>query len=165
MTYRLHGDSFGNFPRRIGKYGMRGGKHSANSTNTKLVIKYIEELLKVNIKKMAVRSALTLTVLMIGALANAETYHVTLLKPSLIAGKELKPGDYTVEVNNDRAVISHGKQSVETKVKTETSDRKYSSTTVRYEMQGEKYKVQEIGIGGTHTKLVVTGDGTAAGAL
>jgi len=119
----------------------------------------------VNIKTMAVRSALTITVLAMGALAQAETYHVTLLKPSVVAGTELKPGEYTVEVNNDKAVISHGKQSVETKVKTETADKKYSSTTIRYEMQGEKYKVQAIGIGGTKTRLVIEDGGTAAGAL
>ena len=116
-----------------------------------------------NIKTMAVRSALTLTVLAMGALAQAETYHVTLLKPSVVAGKELKPGDYKVEVNNDKAVISHGKQSIEAKVKTETADKKYGSTTVRYEMEGDKYKVQEIGIGGTKTKLVIGEGGTAAG--
>jgi hypothetical protein len=118
-----------------------------------------------NIKKMAVRSALTLTVLVMGALAQAETYHVTLLKPSMVAGKELKPGEYKVEVTNDKAVISHGKQSVETKVKTEAADKKYDSTTVRYEMDGDKYKVQEIGIGGTKKKLVLSDSGTAAGAL
>src|SRR5579862_4771376 len=94
------------------------------------VLSYIEELFKMNIKTMAVRSALTLTVLALGALAQAETYHVTLLKPSIVAGKELKPGDYKVEVNADKAVISHGKQSVETSVKTEAADKKYSSTTV-----------------------------------
>lgn len=116
-----------------------------------------------NIKTMAVRSALTLTVLAMGALAQAETYHVTLLKPSVVAGKELKPGEYKVEVNNDKAVISHGKQSIEAKVKTEMADKKYGSTTVRYEMEGDKYKVQEIGIGGTKTKLVIGEGGTAAG--
>ena len=117
-----------------------------------------------NIKTMAVRSALTLTVLAMGALAQAETYHVTLLKPSVVAGKELKPGDYKLEVNNDKVVISHGKQSVEAKVKTEAADKKYSSTTVRYEMDGDKYKVQEIGIGGTKTKLVI-GEGASSSGL
>jgi hypothetical protein len=117
-----------------------------------------------NIKGMAVRSALTLTILAMGALAHAETYHVTLLKPSVVAGKELKPGDYKVEVTNDKAVISHGKQSVEAKVKTETTEKKFGSTTVRYEMEGDKYKVQEIGIGGTKTKLVI-GEAAVAGAI
>lgn len=117
-----------------------------------------------NIKTMAVRSALTLTVLAMGAIAQAETYHVTLLKPSVVAGKELKPGDYKLEVNNDKVVISRGKESVEARVKTEATDRKYDSTTVRYEMEGEKYKVQEIGIGGTKKKLVI-GEGSSSAGL
>jgi hypothetical protein len=116
-----------------------------------------------NIKGMAVRNALTLAVVVMGGMAQAETYHVTLLKPSIVAGKELKPGDYRVDVNEDKAVISHGKESVEAKVKTETAEKKYSSTTVRYEIQGDKYKVQEIGIGGTHKKLVIGEGGAAAG--
>ena len=116
------------------------------------------------LKVTAVRSALTIAVLALGGFAQAETYHVTLLKPSVVAGQELKPGDYKVEVNNDKAVISHGKQSIETKVKTETADKKYDSNTVRYEIDGDKYKVQEIGIGGTKTKLVI-GNGAAASGL
>jgi hypothetical protein len=118
-----------------------------------------------NIKTLAVRSALTLSVLMLGTLAQAETYKVTLLKPSVVAGQELKPGDYKIDVNNDKAVITHGKQSVETKVKTETTDKKFGSTTVRYEMEGDKYKLQEIGIGGTKTKLVISDSGSANGAI
>lgn len=116
-------------------------------------------------KSMAVRSALTLTVLAMGALAHAETYHVTFLKSSIVAGQELKPGDYKVEVNNGTAVISRGKQVVETKVKTEQTDRKYDATTVRYRLEGDKYKMEEIGIGGSKTKLVISDSGTAAGAL
>jgi len=111
----------------------------------------------------AVRSALTITLLAVGTIAQAATYHITLLKPSVVAGKELKPGDYKIEVDNDKAVISHGKTSVEAKVKTEEADKKYSSTTVRYELEGEKYKVQEIGIGGTKTKLVIGDSGSQSG--
>ena len=118
-----------------------------------------------NIKTMAVRSALTFTVLALGVLAHAETYHVTLLKPSVVAGKELKPGDYTVEVNADKAVISKGKQSVETKVTTEATDKKFDATTIKYLRDGATYKLQEIGIGGSKTKLVVHDDGIAAGAF
>ena len=114
-------------------------------------------------KVTAVRSALTIAVLALSGIAQAETYYVTLLKPSVVAGQELKPGDYRVEVNNDKAVISHGKRSVETKVKTEIADKKYSSTTFRYEIDGDKYKVQEIGIGGSKTKLVIGDNGTASG--
>ena len=111
----------------------------------------------------AVRSALTIALLAMGTIAQAATYHITLLKPSVVAGKELKPGDYKIEVDNDKAVISHGKTSIEAKVKTEATEKKYDSTTVRYEMDGEKYKVQEIGIGGTKTKLVISDSGSQAG--
>ena len=112
----------------------------------------------------AVRSALTITLLAMGTLAQAATtYHITLLKPSVVAGKELKPGDYKIEVDNDKAVISRGKTTVEAKVKTEAADKKYNSTTIRYEMEGDKYKVQEIGIGGTKTKLVISDSGSQAG--
>lgn len=108
---------------------------------------------------------IALAALTLGAVGQAATYHVTLLKPTVISGTELKPGDYKLEVNNDTAVISHGKQSVEAKVKTESVDKKYDSNTVKYQLEGEKYKLQEIGIGGTKTKLVVTSDGSVSGAL
>jgi len=116
-------------------------------------------------KTTILRSALTLAALTMGAVGQAATYHVTLLKPTVIAGQELKPGDYKLEVNNDTAVLSHGKQSVETKVRTESTDKKYNSTVIKYQMDGDKYKLQEIGIGGSKTKLVLHEDGTAAGAL
>ena len=107
----------------------------------------------------------TLAALTMGAVGQAATYHVTLPKPTVVAGQELKPGDYKVEVNNNTAVISHGKQSVETKVETKSADKKYDSTVVRYQIDGDKYKLQEIRIGGTRIKLVLNEGGAVAGAL
>jgi hypothetical protein len=106
---------------------------------------------------------LTLAALTMGAVGQAATYHVTLLKPTVIAGQELKPGDYKLEVNNNTAVLSHGKQSIETKVTTGEADKKYDSTVIKYQRDGEKYKLLEIGIGGSKTKLVVSEGGSAAG--
>ncbi len=88
---------------------------------------------------------------------------MTLLKPTVVAGQTLKPGDYKVEVTNNTAVISHGKQSVETKVKTEAVDKKFDSTTVRYFKDGDQYKLEAIGIGGSTIRLVLPEEGTAAG--
>jgi hypothetical protein len=101
--------------------------------------------------------------LTMGALGQAATYHVTLLKPTVVAGQELKPGEYKVEVNNNTAVISHGKQLVETKVKTAEADKKFGTTVVKYQVEGDKFKLIEIGIGGSKTKLTVDTGGTAAG--
>jgi hypothetical protein len=110
-----------------------------------------------------IRSALTLAALTMGAVGQAATYHVTLLKPTVVAGHELKPGDYKVEVNSNTAVISHGKQSVETKVQTEAAGRKFDNTSVKYFKDGDKYKLQEIEIGGSKVKLIIHDDGAAAG--
>jgi len=84
----------------------------------------------------------------------AGSYKITLFQPSIVAGIELQPGVYKVEVKDNTAVISKGKQSVEAPVKAETADSKFASTTVRYKNGDGKYRVDEIRFGGTNTKIV-----------
>lgn len=86
--------------------------------------------------------------------ASAATYNVTLFQPSLVAGKELKPGDYKLILEDGKAIIQKGKEKVEATVKVEQSDSKFSSTSVRYAEENGKLKIQEIRLGGTTTKLV-----------
>ena len=81
----------------------------------------------------------------------ATTYRVTLFQPSVINGTELKPGEYKVEINNDKAVIRSGKTSAEATVKVENNDQKFRTNVVRY---GPESRVQEIRLGGTKTRLV-----------
>ncbi|MCL4794430.1 MAG: hypothetical protein KJZ84_07700 [Bryobacteraceae bacterium] len=88
------------------------------------------------------------------AVASASTYNVQLFQPSIVSGQELKPGQYKLTVDDSKVTISRGKQSVEAAVKMETSDSKFSSTSVRYTNENGKMKVQEIRLGGTNTKLV-----------
>ena len=84
----------------------------------------------------------------------AANYKVTLFQPSVISGTELKPGDYKIEVNDNKVVVKNGKTSVEAAVKIETNGEKFNSTSVRYNSENGKYQVQEIRLGGTNTKLV-----------
>lgn len=84
----------------------------------------------------------------------ASSYHFSIFEPSLVAGQELKPGDYKLELNGDKAVIKAGKQTVETAVKVENGNEKFSETSVRYATANGKMTVTEIRLGGTHTKLV-----------
>ena len=84
----------------------------------------------------------------------ASSYHFSLFQPSVVAGTELKPGDYKVQLNGDKAIIKAGKQTVEAAVKVETSTEKFSETSVRFDTANGKMKVQEIRLGGTNTKLV-----------
>jgi hypothetical protein len=84
----------------------------------------------------------------------ASSYHFSVFEPSYFGGKELKPGDYKIELNGDKAAIKVGKQLVEAPVKIENGTEKFDQTSVRYSTADGKMMVQEIRIGGTKTKLV-----------
>ncbi|MCC7157252.1 MAG: hypothetical protein IT161_21915 [Bryobacterales bacterium] len=84
----------------------------------------------------------------------AGSYNITLFQPSTVAGKDLKAGDYKLTIENGKAILSQGKSKVEASVKTETSDTKFSSTSVRYSTADGKSLVKEIRLGGTTTRVV-----------
>ena len=99
------------------------------------------------------------------AIGGAASYNITLFQPTTINGKELKEGDYKLELNDHTAVIRQGKTAVEADVKPETVDRKYASTSVKYVVTNGKNNVQEIRLGGTKTKLVFETGRTASGGI
>lgn len=88
------------------------------------------------------------------AVSQAATYNLTLFQPSVVNGTELKAGDYKLELKDNKATLSKGKSTVEAVVRSETADSKFTSTTVRYTKDNGKYRIQEIRLGGTTTKLV-----------
>lgn len=88
-------------------------------------------------------------------IASAKTYTVTLFQPSLLAGTELKPGEYRVEVQDGKVIFRSGKLRVEAPVKVETAETKFSATSVRYANGGgTASRIQEIRLGGTNLRLV-----------
>ena len=93
---------------------------------------------------------------------SAETHRLTLYQPTTVNGKELKAGDYKVELKDSKAIISHGKDSVESAVRVESADSKFGTTSVRYTNGDGKYNLKEIRLGGTKTKLVF-GEATNVG--
>lgn len=88
------------------------------------------------------------------AVASAKTYTVTLFQPSLMAGAELKPGDYQLDLQEGKVVIRSGKQRVEAAVKVETATANFSSTSVRYAVDEGKARIREIRLGGTNLRLM-----------
>jgi hypothetical protein len=88
------------------------------------------------------------------AVASARSYSVNLFQPAMAGNTELKPGEYQVEVIDQKAVFRNGKVESQTPVKVEPSDVKYGSTTVRFSNGDGKMHIQEIHLGGTKTKLV-----------
>ena len=87
-------------------------------------------------------------------MASAENYKVTLSQPTSVKGKQLKAGDYRLNVADTKCTIVSGKESVEVPVKVETADKKFETTAVRYSGTGDKQSISEIRIGGTKTRLV-----------
>jgi hypothetical protein len=88
------------------------------------------------------------------AVASAKSYTVNLFQPAMVGNTELKPGEYKIEVVDQKAVIRNGKIESQTPVKVETGDVKYDTTTVRFSNGDGKMHILEIHIGGTKTKLV-----------
>src|SRR4051794_9650472 len=84
--------------------------------------------------------------------AAANTYKVSLHQDAVVNGKQVKAGEYKIEMkDNNTAVWKQGKKSVEVPVKAETAESKFSATQVQYT---DGNNLQEIRVGGTHTKLV-----------
>jgi hypothetical protein len=97
---------------------------------------------------------LTLAVLAGSAVASAKSFNLTLFQPSVVGGAELQPGDYKLDLNESKVVIHQGKKSAEVTVTVENGGEKFSSTSVRYQSGDGKYRIQEIRLGGTKTRLV-----------
>jgi hypothetical protein len=92
--------------------------------------------------------------LAISVASAADTYRVRFFQESTVNQTTLKPGDYKVTVEGDKAVISSGKDRVEAAVRAESVEHRYDSTSVRYKNGDGKYRLSEIRLGGTKTKLV-----------
>jgi hypothetical protein len=90
----------------------------------------------------------------------AGTYKVNILQDTVVEGRQVKAGDYKVSVDNNTAVLKHGKDSIEVPAHTEQAPAKFPSTTVKYVDNA----INEIDVGGTTTKIVFSGgNGTMAG--
>ena len=89
------------------------------------------------------------------SVASAKSYTVETFLPMVLAGTELKPGEYTLDLNGDSVVMRKGKVKAEANVKVETNGAKSKSTKFVCDETGGSYQVKEIHLGGTNTKLVV----------
>ena len=84
----------------------------------------------------------------------APVYKVTLTEPAVIAGSVVKPGDYRIVVNGDKATLTTGKTSLEVPVKVETGNQKFQYTSVESRTEAGKNLLDDIHVGGTTTTLV-----------
>jgi hypothetical protein len=89
------------------------------------------------------------------SVAGAATYEVQLVDSSVAKGKDLKAGDYQLNVKENSIVIVRGKKQVEVPVKVQNTDQKYDRTRVIYNENKGKFTIREIELGGTSTKLTL----------
>ena len=87
------------------------------------------------------------------SVASAATFHVSFVEPSVVKGKELKAGDYQLNLKENSVIIAQGKKQVEVPAKIENTNKKYDRTRVLYNENKGKFSIQEIELGGTTTKL------------
>jgi hypothetical protein len=108
------------------------------------------------------RTKLTLTLATLAlAVASAASSHyaLTLDTAQSVGDKQLKAGNYQVELTGDKAVFKTGKTVVEVPATVQKSDQKYLHTSYA----SVDSKIMEIDLGGTTTK-VVFGSGAAGAA-
>lgn len=84
----------------------------------------------------------------------AASYSVTLTSPSFVAGTELKPGNYKVELDGNKARFKAGKNVVEAAVTVKEGDQRFDTTSLQYGNSDGKYRLEAIRLGGTKTTLV-----------
>jgi hypothetical protein len=100
-----------------------------------------------------------ITLLSMGLAAGAASrYSVTIGERAEIGVQSVKPGDYSVEVEGNRATLKGAGTSIEMPVRVVEGDAKFPRTAVRYNLAGGKYRLEQIQIGGTKTTLIFDGD-------
>jgi hypothetical protein len=86
--------------------------------------------------------------------AASNTFKVDIYQDSIVEGKTLKAGSYKIVLENGNAVIKQGKQTIEIPAREENEADKVVSTELVYR---DQTNLQQIRVGGTHTRIVFEG--------
>lgn len=107
-----------------------------------------------------IRFALGFTTFALAVATAASSYSVTLMDPTWVGQNQLKPGQYKVQVEGNKAVFKSGKNVVEVPATVEKNPQKYANTV----LETSSSKLQEIHVGGTNTKIVFNSNSGSAEA-
>jgi hypothetical protein len=86
--------------------------------------------------------------------AKGPSYYVTITEPVSANGIVLKPGEYRVIVNADKATFVLGKEVQEVAVKVEQNAKKFADNQIQYDRKGDRNEIKFICLGGSKTKLL-----------
>ena len=94
----------------------------------------------------------------------ASSHTVNFSKPAIVGSTEIKAGDYKLKLNENKAILTKGKTVVEADVNVENGPNKFNQTSACCLGEDGKYRLQEIRVGGTNTKVTFKeNSGMAAG--
>lgn len=91
-----------------------------------------------------------LATLALGIAHAATPYDVTLVDKVSVGKTQLKPGDYKVEMQGDKAVFKTGNKTVQVPATLAKSDQKFDSTV----FIEQHSMLKEIDLGGTQDKII-----------
>jgi len=92
----------------------------------------------------------------LGIALAASSYHIKIADPTWVGTTELKPGEYDVKVDGDKVTFKQGKNVIAVAAKVETNASKYSDTMIDVKTVNGQAKMQELDLGGTKSKIVLT---------
>ena len=97
---------------------------------------------------------LTFAALGLATMSAAEHYNVKFFMPAEVGGRIVKPGEYSLELKGDHAVLKGMNGKFETEARIENGEHKFRQTVVRYANSDSNAHLDEIRIGGTATTVV-----------
>ncbi len=101
--------------------------------------------------------------LAVAAFAASNTFHVTFDSAAWIGTFEVKPGNYKIQIEGDKAILKSGKNVIEVPAKLESAEHKFQTNSVVINTIDHKQKVEEIQIGGTNERIVFSGASSTSG--
>ena len=92
----------------------------------------------------------------------ASSYHVTVSDPLWVNGKQLQPGDYRVQLETGKVMITGHNSKVEVPAQIQTAAAKHRVTALQSEDVNGKQQLERIDVGGTKTSIILKSGSTAA---
>jgi hypothetical protein len=102
--------------------------------------------------------------LALGIASAAATYHMTISDPAWVGQKQLKPGEYKVQLQGTQAVIKGDGDTVQVPVQTKTAQEKYPQTAILSHQVNGKRQLEEVQFGGSKTSILFQSGTTGAGS-
>ena len=89
------------------------------------------------------------------AVAGGKTYDFVLMRDAALAGQTLAAGEYRMEVQESKIVVNRNGKTVEAPVTVHQEPRRRAADTVKLNLDGSGYRIEEIRLPGAGLRIVV----------